>query len=340
MGLAKMGKKDSQHHDGSGSFRTNGRFRNPWRVREPGFADLLKWVWERRWKDLPNDDVELPLANTDPAFLQANRNETTLTWIGHATVLLQLAGCNILTDPVFSQRVFPVQWAGPQRLVPPGIALDELPAIDLVLLSHDHYDALDTGSIRRLYARPGGERTAFLTPLGYRRWFDRHGIGGLQEFDWWEPRQVAGLTVTAVPVRHWGKRGIFDRNRRLWAGWVVQAGDFRFFFAGDSGYDAPLFAQIGERCGPFDLAAIPIGAYAPRWFMRAHHLAPEESVLVHRAIGARRSAAIHWGTFILTDEPLLEPPRRLATALQEHRIPPEDFRVLRHGETWRLDTPA
>lgn len=206
-----------------------------------------------------------------------------------------------------------------------------------MLLSHDHYDALDSGSIRRLHERAGGARTAFVTPLGYRRWFKGHGIGGLQELDWWEEREVAGLTVTPVPVRHWGKRGLFDRNQRLWAGWVVAAGAFRFFFAGDSGFDAALFAEIGARLGPFDLAAIPIGAYEPRWFMRTHHLAPEEAVLVHRAIGARRSVAIHWGTFILTDEPPLEPPQRLAAALREQGIAPENFRVLRHGETWRLD---
>ena len=156
------------------------------------------------------------------------------------------------------------------------------------------------------------------------------------ELDWWEQRRVGGLTVTAVPVQHWSKRGLFGRNRTLWAGWVVKSADFSFLFTGDSGYTA-LFEVIGQRLGPFDLAAIPIGAYEPRWFMKPHHMSPEEAVQAHLDLNSRKSVAIHWGTFILTDEPLHEPPARLVKELKKKGLSREDFLVPRHGETILLD---
>lgn len=316
------------HHTASG-------FINPQERDSTGFWDFLKWRWQR--DDIPGPEAyDFPLATPELAFLQQNRTVNTATWIGHATVLLQMDGVNILTDPQFSKRASPVQWAGPQRVVPPGIAMADLPRIDYVVISHDHYDSLDTETILALRQRAGGELTTFVVPLKLTAWFQGLGIERVVELDWWESHQAQGIKFTAVPAQHWSKRTPFSTNKTLWAGWVIKSATFNCYFAGDSGYYQPLFRQIGERLGPFDLAAIPIGAYAPRWFMKSKHLNPEEAVKVHEDVKAKRSLAIHWGTFILTDEPLSEPPQLLRKALQEKRLPARSFLLLEHGETRRL----
>lgn len=324
---------DKPHHKGDG-------FQNPGAEEDRSrFGDFLKWRWQRLWKNMPQPEPgSFPRAGNDAAFLRANHDRTTLTWIGHATVLLQIGGKNILTDPIFSKRASPVSWAGPKRLTPPGLAMDDLPPIDLVVISHDHYDSLDARSVKGLLKREGGEKTLFVVPPGLKVWMQKRGVKRVVELDWWEQHQEDNLTVVAVPVRHWSKRGLSSRNRTLWAGWVVRTEGFRFFFAGDSGY-APLFKEIGRRLGPFDLSAIPIGAYAPRWFMKRHHMTPEEAVQVHLDTGSRKSVAIHWGTFNLTDEPMEEPPRRLKEAIQAKALSPDEFLVLKHGETIVLDAP-
>ncbi|MEW6671267.1 MAG: MBL fold metallo-hydrolase [Thermodesulfobacteriota bacterium] len=323
---AQMPYTAKPHHTPDG-------FRNLYDYERHGFADFMKWRWQRLWQNRPEpESYEFPLAQNDPAALRSNTDKTTLTWIGHATLLFQLEGKNILTDPVFSQRASPVQWAGPKRVVPPGLAFEDLPPIDMVLISHDHYDALDKSTVWALYQRKGGADTLFVVPLGFKGWFDDLGIRKVIELDWWEQHPHKGLIFTAVPVQHWSKRSLFSRNESLWAGWVVRSERFRFFFCGDSGY-APHFKEIGARMGPFDLAAIPIGAYEPRWFMKQHHMNPEEALQVHADIKARKSVGIHWGTFILTDEPLDEPPRKLQNALKEKQNPAPDFTVLKHGET-------
>lgn len=322
------------HHTASG-------YRNSSTNDAKGLGSLLKWRWEALWKNIPSADAyQFPMAENDSEFLRSNREKTTLTWIGHATLLLQIRGRNILTDPHFSERASPVQWAGPKRAAPPGLALEDLPPIDAVLLSHDHYDSLDDETIRRLAERPTAETTVYYVPLGFRHWFEERGITRVVELDWWESSSTDGkLKVTAVPMQHWSKRTPFSRNGTLWAGWVVEVEGFRFLFVGDSGY-GPHFREIGERLGPFDLSAIPIGAYEPRWFMKNHHMNPEESVMVHQDVRSRKSVAMHWGTFVLTDEPLDEPPRRLRTAMNEKNVPAGDFLVLRHGETIVLEQEA
>jgi L-ascorbate metabolism protein UlaG (beta-lactamase superfamily) len=229
-----------------------------------------------------------------------------------------------------------VQWAGPERVAPPGLTLEDLPPIDIVVISHDHYDSLDEQTIKGLHRRPGGEKTRFYVPLGLKKWFTARGVDRVIEMDWWDNSQDGILEIIPVPVQHWSKRSLFSRNKTLWAGWVIAAKDFRFLFVGDTGYN-DHFREIGEKLGPFDLAAIPIGAYEPRWFMARHHVNPEESVQIHKDIGSKKSVAIHWGTFVLTDEPLDEPPERLAAALQENKIPADDFLVMQHGETIMLD---
>ena len=327
---AQAPSAEKPHHTQNG-------FRNVHAYEEHDFWDFLKWRRERANKEIPGpESYHFPLAQNDPNFLNHNRDKKTLTWIGHATVLLQIGGYNILTDPHFSRRASPVQWAGPQRVAPLGLAFENLPPIDIVVISHDHYDSLDEPTIKKLRRRPGGEKTRFYVPLGLKKWFTRRGVEQVIEMDWWDRSQNGRLEIIAIPVQHWSKRSLFSRNKTLWAGWVIKADDFRFIFVGDTGY-TPDFKAIGKKLGPFDLAAIPIGAYEPRWFMARHHVNPEESVQIHKDIGSKKSVAIHWGTFILTDEPLDEPPEKLAVALQQNQISPEDFLVLKHGETIILD---
>ncbi len=327
---AQTPSADKPHH-------TSGGFKNVHSYEENDFWDFLKWRRARAKKDIAGpESYHFPLAKNNPGFLKQNRDKNTVTWIGHATLLLQVAGYNILTDPHFSERTSPVQWAGPQRVAPLGLALDDLPPIDVVVISHDHYDALDEQTLKALRQRPGGEKTRFYVPLGLKNWLAVRGVDNAVEMDWWERQQNGDFEIIAVPVQHWSKRSIFSRNKTLWAGWVINGGGFRFIFVGDTGY-APHFKEIGEKLGPFDLAAIPIGAYEPRWFMKGHHVNPEESVQIHKDLRSKKSVAIHWGTFILTDEPLDEPPKRLAVALRQNQIPAEDFLVLQHGQTITLD---
>jgi L-ascorbate metabolism protein UlaG (beta-lactamase superfamily) len=258
-----------------------------------------------------------------------------VTWVGHATVLLRVGGRSVLTDPHFSERASPVSFAGPKRVVAPVPALSDLPHIHVVVISHNHYDHLDQESVRTLAEQPGGS-PRFYVPLGLKDWFARRGITDVVEMDWWESANFAGLTIDFVPVQHWSKRTLSDENQSLWGGWVIRHPELSFFFAGDTGYSKD-FADIGAKFGGFDVAAIPIGAYAPRWFMQIMHLDPAEAVQVHRDVKARQSLAIHWGTFAnLTDESLYEPPIKLAEAREKAGLTDEDFFVLRHGETRML----
>jgi N-acyl-phosphatidylethanolamine-hydrolysing phospholipase D len=320
---------DKPHHTRTG-------FRNVHPQESRG--SFWKWQWERWRKGLPETPpggYRFEVLEPDVPFLKANARETTVTWIGHATLLIQLGGVNILTDPHLSERASPVSFAGPKRVVPPALTFGELPRIDIVLISHNHYDHLDGRTVRRLASSSGGP-PLFLVPLGLKDWFGRRGIRNVREMDWWETESVLGLKLHFVPVQHWSARSPFDRNRTLWGAWVVERPGFRFFFCGDAGYSDD-FREIARRFGSFDLAAIPIGAYEPRWFMKAAHLNPPEAVLVHRELNIRLSIAIQWGTFVLSDEPLDEPPVRLAEALAAAGVDPCRFMTLRHGETIRRD---
>ncbi|MBM3301922.1 MAG: MBL fold metallo-hydrolase, partial [Deltaproteobacteria bacterium] len=222
------------HHTGKG-------FKNIYGSNCPGFFDFLKWQWDRLWMHGPSrGSYNFPLAKSRSDLLRSNRSQTTLTWIGHATVLLQLHGSNILTDPNFSDRASPLRFAGPKRVMPPGIAVDELPPIDVVAISHDHYDSMDKSTIGRLRGRQGGSNTTFFVPLGLKRWFEDLGISNVIEMDWWERQSRNGIEVICVPIHHWSQRVPFSRNTTLWSAWVIRDLDFSFFFAGDSGY-APHF---------------------------------------------------------------------------------------------------
>jgi L-ascorbate metabolism protein UlaG (beta-lactamase superfamily) len=219
--------------------------------------------------------------------------------------------------------------------VPPAPGLDGLPHIDAVLISHNHYDHLDLDSVKKLAAQPGGS-PRFFVPLGLKDWFSRQGIEDVAELGWWQSRSFKGLELHFVPVQHWSKRTLTDENRTLWGGWVLRHPELSFFFSGDAGYSKD-FADIGARFGGFDLAALPIGAYEPRWFMKIMHMNPAEAVQAHKDVRARQSLAIHWGTFDgLTDESLYEPPQRLAEERRKAGLSEEQFFLLKHGETRSL----
>jgi L-ascorbate metabolism protein UlaG (beta-lactamase superfamily) len=274
--------------------------------------------------------ADLPRVANDGAALRANETEPTVTWIGHATLLIQLAGVNVLTDPQWSERASPLSFAGPKRVTPPGVRFEDLPPIHLVLISHDHYDHLDEATVRRLAEV---HHPRFYVPLGFRDWFAELGITDVVELDWWDSRPERGLTLTLVPVQHWTARSYFEMNRRLWGGWVVTGGDRRLFFAGDTGYYAPYFKEIGARLGPFDLAAISIGAYLPLAIMRLTHTTPEEALQIFADVRGRRFFAMHWGTFDLAEEPLTEPPARLAEEARRLGLDPDTIWVFKPGET-------
>jgi len=257
-----------------------------------------------------------------------------LTWVGHSTFLIQYQGINILTDPIFSERASPVSFAGPKRLVDIPLGLEDLPAIDFVIISHNHYDHLDIPSIKAL-----GTSTRFLVPLKLKDWFIEQGISAEQviEFDWWDQHNFSNVSVSATPSQHWSARSLFDRNKTLWAAWHVKIAEFTFWFAGDTGYNPIQFKEVGERFKSIDLGLIPIGAYAPKWFMGPQHVSPEEALSIHRDIGARKSIGMHWGTFPLTAEPIMQPKQRLAMAIAESDIKNTTFEVLAIGQTIELD---
>jgi N-acyl-phosphatidylethanolamine-hydrolysing phospholipase D len=255
-----------------------------------------------------------------------------ITWIGHSTLLVQLQGVSVLTDPQWSSRASPVAFGGPRRLTRPGVAFEDLPPIHVVLISHNHYDHLDVATVRRV-AQVHHPR--FLVPLGLKAWFGELGITDVDELDWWQTRTLQSLTFTSVPARHFSGRGPRDRNRTLWSGWTISGGGRRLYFAGDTAYFAG-FTEIGRRLGPFDIAALPIGAYVPAAIMKSAHTTPEEALQALDDVGARAMVPIHWGTFDLADEPIEEPPQRLEAEARRRGLGPERVWLLRHGEsrTW------
>ena len=326
------------NYDRTKSHHTSDGFRNNY-IEGLGNSggSFWKWQWER-WRDglpkPPENGYDFQQVKPDVAWLKANRTETAATWIGHATVLLQVAGVNILTDPHLTERASPVSFAGPKRRVPPALDFATMPHIDMVVISHNHYDHLDQQTVLRLSRQPGGS-PRFFVPLGNQAWFADLGITDVVEMDWWGRRDFKGLEVHFTPVQHWSARTPNDRLRTLWGGWYIKAPGWRAFFIGDTGYSKD-FTDIAARLGPVDFAMLPVGAYEPRWFMASQHVDPAEAIRIHRDLGARFTLGIHWGTFELTDEPLDEPPERLALELKRAGLGREVFSVVRHGETLRF----
>jgi N-acyl-phosphatidylethanolamine-hydrolysing phospholipase D len=300
--------------------------------KDPPIGVAVPFFFRRITNSLFGGDVIAPeLVENDGAFLRSNAEHSvpTVTWVGHSTLLVQMGHVTFLTDPVWSDTASPLP-VGPRRYVEPGLRIDELPDIDFVVVSHNHYDHMDVDTLVEFSDRG----VPVLVPLENAYILERNGIETAVEFDWWESKEIAGVTVHCVPAHHWSRRGLNDMNRSLWSGWAVTAPDRTFYFAGDTGsFDG--FTQIRERLGPVDLAAVPIGAYEPRVMMKPAHLNPEEAMDAVLALGAKRSVAIHFGTFDLTDEPVDEPPDRYrAASLAANRSPEQDW-ILDVGETRR-----
>ncbi|WP_395300370.1 MBL fold metallo-hydrolase [Enterobacter sp. ECC-175] len=318
-------------YDASLKHHTEEGFRNTASVgHQPG--DVERWRKARKATGLPKP----PSLGYD-AFLKRwwqpaalnNFAEDGAWWLGHASVLLRMDGNTILTDPVLSQRASPLPFMGPRRKTPPCITPERLPHLDALVISHNHYDHLDTATVRCLLRRFPA-LTVFI-PLGLGEWFRRRGARNIVELDWWQSITWRGMTFTAVPAQHWSMRTLWDRNRSLWCGWVFEGRQRRFWFSGDTGY-SPELLTIPERLGKIDAAALPIGAYAPRWFMSIHHMDPQSAVDLWTALGQPLAFPIHWGVFELGDESLDEPVHELAQALNDLAPVNPSFRSLKIGE--------
>jgi L-ascorbate metabolism protein UlaG (beta-lactamase superfamily) len=343
---AFIGPKNIDYNADKSHHRPEG-FKNRYteQADNPGF---FKWQWERFTQGLPRPP-EQPIRGiaADLKYLQSKHDDVAVTWVGHATVLLQIDGLNVLTDPHWGKRSSPVSFAGPKRHQAPGIPFEDLPHIDAVVISHNHYDHLDLATVSRLMSQRTGP-PKFFVPLGVHHWFKENVPGSILEgkaqnvwgMDWGDEFKLPGRTHAAVfkflAIQHWSARGVFDRSQTLWGSWAILHPNFKFWFSGDLGYSKDT-ADIGEFLGPFDLAAVAIGAYEPRWFMKGAHLNPPEAVQVMKDLKATQALAIHWGTFEeLTDEPLDQPPKDLNAALRVSGVREDDFRVIKHGQTWRL----
>ena len=290
----------------------------------------FKEFWKWRKESTKPDPISFPLVKNDPQFLKNNKTEKTLTWIGHASFLLQLDGVNILTDPHLTKRASPVSFAGPNRTTPPGLEIKDLPIIDIIVISHNHYDHLDKKTLQQIIKQKD-KQPLILVPLKLKELVEGFGTTNVKELGWWDNAKFKNLLIHSVPVQHWSNRS-FNTNKTLWCGWVFEKSDYKIFFCGDTGYSKD-FLNIQKKFGYMDLSLLPIGAYAPRWFMKDYHCNIQESIQIHKDVQSKKSVAMHWGTFQLTDEPMDEPPKLLKSLSSENNLSSEEFIAMQHGET-------
>lgn len=306
----------SDHFDGK-------KFLNGLGYEEQGFTQLLKWITSRKpgeWTELSEEDVKFGEKPAD----RISDSTQVITYVNHSTFLIQTDGLNIITDPVYSERVSPFSFAGPKRMRPPGIKFEDLPEIDFVLLSHNHYDHLDITTLKRIKE---SHDPTFITPLGVDLYLNKKGISKTISLDWWEETSASDLVnIAAVEAQHFSSRGMFDRDKTLWAGFVIKSQNGNIYFAGDTGYNT-FFTEIGERYAPIKTAIIPIGAYIPRWFMSPVHVDPAQAVQIHKDVKSEFSIGMHYGTFPLADDGQVQPIQDFNKAVGD-----ENFVLIGEGE--------
>ncbi len=315
---------------GPSSAHFNGKkFINPSRRPANGFKEVGKYGRERvpdKWRYVDDPDSQtrqIPIANSE---------DLQYTFINHSSFLIQWNGINILTDPIWSKRCSPFQWAGPRRMRPPGIAYENLPPIHLVLISHNHYDHLDKITFKRLVK---DYQPQIVAPLGLAHLLTKWGAKQVTELDWWQTSIFKGMTITATPCNHFSSRGLFDRDKTLWAGYSLTDKTRNIYYTGDTGY-SDVFTQIGEKLGPFDLSFIPIGAYKPEWFMSPIHISPSQAVQVHHDVKSKKSVAMHFGTFPLADDNPETSTTELKRCLEKEAISSEVFSIPNEGFSYVL----
>jgi L-ascorbate metabolism protein UlaG (beta-lactamase superfamily) len=309
----------SDHFDGN-------KFINPAGVQAKGLKEVLQWMMNRKrgaWNE-----------NKKEAYgkrpLDREKENIRITFINHSTFLIQVDGINILTDPVWSTRVSPFSWAGPKRMRLPGIKFENIPRVDVVLLSHNHYDHLDIATMRMVF---GAHHPKIVTPLGVKAFLDGESISGATDMDWWNELKLSDtVKVVSVPAQHFSGRGMLDRDATLWCGYVLQTSKGNIYFAGDTGYNENTFREIGEKFGRMKVSLLPIGAYKPEWFMSPIHVSPEQAVKIHLEVKSALSIGTHFGTFPLADEGAEDPVKDLKLALAKYNVNEERFVTLTEGD--------
>jgi L-ascorbate metabolism protein UlaG (beta-lactamase superfamily) len=310
------------------SFHLTAEYKNSNGVAlEKSINDMVRWMRSDQEPIITKIEISSEWKSID-----LSNNDNYAIWIGHSTFLIKKEGLTILTDPIFSDRASPFGFIGPKRLIPPAINISALPRIDVITVSHNHYDHLDISSLRKLSKL--FPEALFFVPNGDKRLLNKNNIKNVHEFDWWNSFKVKNFEFTFTPVQHWSKRGLFDRNRSLWGGWHIKHDDYSIFHAGDTGYSND-FVQTRLRLGAPKYAFIPIGAYDPEWFMSDSHVNPEEAVQIMLDLEAEKGFGMHWATFTLTDENTIEPKIRLENATM--KLDNLDFTSLVPGDVINLD---
>ncbi|MDT0628116.1 MBL fold metallo-hydrolase [Alteromonas sp. W364] len=340
-------RKGKEHHTPDG-------FKNLYVVdTDKSFFDFLEMrlLGDEVWADHPALADQVPQQQVDIARIQAKSDlqaETDvplITWLGHSMFLIQHKGLTLLTDPIFSNRASPLSFAGPKRYIPHAMDYADLPNIDIVIISHNHYDHLDNSTLSTLAERSLQQvsPTRFFVPLGLKAHLEQEGViaNNITELDWWDKsiaqNAFASADIQALPSQHWSARGLSDRLQTLWASWSINIDGFHIWFAGDTGYNSVQFKEIGERTDPIDLALIPIGAYLPRWFMQKYHVNPDEALKIQADVKASKAIGMHWGTFPLTAEEPGDPVKALKHAQETQSLDESKFTTMAIGETMRFE---
>jgi N-acyl-phosphatidylethanolamine-hydrolysing phospholipase D len=305
--------------------RVDGRFYNPWAEDPRTLWGAVRWWFFSRNPYDKSGPLEVPVLDNDGAYLAGAEHSATITWVGHATFAVHDGADVFLTDPHFGSRALV-----PGRLLAPGIPVSAVPPDAFAVISHNHYDHLDAWTVEEL-----PESVAWFVPLGLAEWFRERGRENVVELDWWQSVRHGRFEITCLPSQHWSRRVEHGDNQTLWCSWLVDSGDYRYFFAGDTGY-FPGFAEYGRTFAPIDVAMLPIGGYEPRWFMRYQHMDPADAYQAFLDLGARYMLPMHWGTFDLTDEPADLPPHVLAKVVAERGADAARVRTLAIGERWKL----